>query len=191
MQVSLAVRYEGSTNVISRLPALPMTVFPAEVPQPLKPQVAGLRHNHNTKILSGQCCKGSKSICLSACKAKSENPIASLPVHKPVEPLQVSGYQRQLAACLTSLGIAFQQEVDLQGLAIDFYIPTRNTVVEFDGPSHFARNSEQALGPTAFKRRLLQAMGMRVISITTVDWDDLMVLSAQRRFLEAALSRHI
>ena len=104
---------------------------------------------------------------------------------------QVSSYQRSLGDCLRSLGLAFQQEADVSGLLVDALVPSKNLVIELDGPSHFARNSPQLLGPAAFKHRMLKAMGMKVLSITLDDWDDLRDMKAQRRFLETALKRRL
>lgn len=105
--------------------------------------------------------------------------------------LQVSSYQRSLEDCLRSLGLSFQQEVDLSGLLVDVFIHSKNLIIELDGPTHFVRNSLQLLGPTAFKHRMLRAMGFNLLSITLEDWDDLIDMRAQRAFLQAAMARRL
>lgn len=102
---------------------------------------------------------------------------------------QVSSQQRGVADCLTSLGLEYTQEEDFSGLIVDIYLRRMNLVIELDGPSHFARNGPQMLGPTMFKHRLLRAMGMKVLSIPINEWDRFMDLSRQRKFLEAAFKR--
>ena len=103
--------------------------------------------------------------------------------------MQVSSYQRSLEDCLRSLGLIFEQEADVSGLLVDVLIPSHKVVVELDGPSHFTRNVPHFLGPAAFKHRMLRAMGYEVLSFTLEDWDNLVDMKAQRRFLEAGLAR--
>lgn len=94
-----------------------------------------------------------------------------------------------MAVCLTSLGLEYQEESLHSGLLVDLFMPAGNIVIEVDGPTHFARNAPWMLGSTAFKHRLLEAMGMKVVSINLEDWDRLMDLKSQRSFLEAAMAR--
>ena len=103
--------------------------------------------------------------------------------------MQVSSYQRSLEDCLRSLGLDFKSEADVSGLIVDVLLPPRKLVIELDGPTHFARNAPHLLGPTAFKHRILRALGFDVLSVTLEDWDNLIDMKAQRKFLEAALAR--
>jgi len=62
---------------------------------------------------------------------------------------------------------------------------------QVDGPTHFTRNSLQPLGSTALKRRLVAAMGMKLLSVTLEQWDGLASLSEQRAFLGRAIERQL
>ena len=60
-----------------------------------------------------------------------------------------------------------------------------------DGPTHFTRNTLQPLGSTALKRRLVAAMGMKLVSVTLEEWDGLLNLKEQRDFLGRAIQRQM
>jgi very-short-patch-repair endonuclease len=49
----------------------------------------------------------------------------------------------------------------------------RRIALEFDGPSHFTRNTLEPLGHTRLRDRLLSAMGWQVVSIPFFEWDRL------------------
>jgi hypothetical protein len=50
----------------------------------------------------------------------------------------------------------------------------RRIAIEFDGPSHFTRNTLEPLGRTRLRDRLLSAMGWHVVSIPFFDWAELL-----------------
>lgn len=101
----------------------------------------------------------------------------------------MSSYQRSLAICLKSLGLTFGQEVNLSGLVVDIHIPSLNLAIELDGPTHFTRNTAEPLGPTVFKHRIIKAMGLKLMSVTIDEWDDLIDMRAQRSFIEKNFKR--
>ena len=59
--------------------------------------------------------------------------------------------------------------------SIDLAIVHRRTALEpeFDGPSHFTRNTLEPLGHTRLRDRLLSAMGWQVASMPFFEWDKL------------------
>jgi very-short-patch-repair endonuclease len=57
--------------------------------------------------------------------------------------------------------------------SIDLAIVDRRIALEFDGPSHFTRNTLEPLGHTRLRDRLLSAMGWQVVSIPFFEWDRL------------------
>ena len=103
--------------------------------------------------------------------------------------LQESVFQKEISSCLTSLGISHVCEDTRWQMSVDIYIPDRRIAIEAEGPSHFTRNTHQPLGHTAFKHRLLRAMGCKVLSIDVLDWDTLKGRADQAKFLLAACER--
>jgi very-short-patch-repair endonuclease len=87
----------------------------------------------------------------------------------------VSKSQRQVGESLRRLGISHELEyTTADGLfSIDFAIVERRIALEFDGPSHFTRNTLEPLGHTRLRDRLLSAMGWHVVSIPFFEWDRL------------------
>ncbi len=87
----------------------------------------------------------------------------------------VSNGQRQVGESLHRLGVAHELEhITADGLfSIDLAIVDRRIALEFDGPSHFTRNTLEPLGHTRLRDRLLSAMGWQVVSIPFFEWDRL------------------
>ena len=87
----------------------------------------------------------------------------------------VSNAQRQVGESLHRLGVAHELEyITADGLfSIDLAVVDRRIALEFDGPSHFTRNTLEPLGHTRLRDRLLSAMGWHVVSIPFFDWDRL------------------
>jgi hypothetical protein len=87
----------------------------------------------------------------------------------------VSNGQREVGESLRRLGIPHELEYNTaDGLfSIDLAIVDRRVALEFDGPSHFARNTLEPLGHTRLRDRLLSAMGWQVVSIPFFEWDKL------------------
>ena len=87
----------------------------------------------------------------------------------------VSKGQLEVGGSLHRLGISHELEhITADGLfSIDLAIVDRRIAIEFDGPSHFTRNTLEPLGHTRLRDRLLSAMGWHVVSIPFFDWDGL------------------
>jgi hypothetical protein len=87
----------------------------------------------------------------------------------------VSNGQREVGESLHRLGVAHELEhITADGLfSIDLAIVDRRIAIEFDGPSHFTRNTLEPLGHTRLRDRLLSAMGWQVVSIPFFEWDRL------------------
>jgi len=66
---------------------------------------------------------------------------------------------------------------------VDIAIVSEHLVIEVDGPSHFNQLGQE-LGTTLFKRRLLQKLVWKVISIPYTDWDKLKTEDQQKAYLE-------
>ena len=108
----------------------------------------------------------------------------------------VSNGQREVGESLRRLGIPHELEcITADGLfSIDLAIVDRRIALEFDGPSHFTRNTLEPLGHTRLRDRLLSAMGWHVVSIPFFDWDRLqrpeqMDAYVEQRLLEAPAQR--
>lgn len=90
-------------------------------------------------------------------------------------------------AALQELGLAPLMEEWREGqYSIDIAIPTTLVAVEVDGPTHFPWASRRVLGKTALKRRLLGAMGWRVLPVPFYDWPEA-GLDAQAAYLRTRL----
>ena len=87
----------------------------------------------------------------------------------------VSNGQREVGESLRRLGVPHELEcITADGLfSIDLAIVDRRIALEFDGPSHFTRNTLEPLGHTRLRDRLLSAMGWHVVSIPFFEWDRL------------------
>ncbi len=108
----------------------------------------------------------------------------------------VSNGQREVGESLRRLGILHELEyTTADGLfSIDLAIVDRRIALEFDGPSHFTRNTQEPLGHTRLRDRLLAAMGWHVVSIPFFDWDRLqrpeqMGAYVQQRLLQVPAQR--
>lgn len=103
--------------------------------------------------------------------------------------MQTSGSQKDVIRCLQTMGLKGESENLSYGISIDILVPELTLAIEFDGPSHFFRNRpDRLLGKTAFKRRLLGKMGLKLVAITIQDWARLTDKSAQREYLQKKIS---
>jgi very-short-patch-repair endonuclease len=87
----------------------------------------------------------------------------------------VSKSQREVGESLRRLGVAHELEhITADGLfSIDLAVVKRRIAIEFDGPSHFTRNTHEPLGRTRLCNRLLSQLGWHVVSIPHFEWDRL------------------
>jgi very-short-patch-repair endonuclease len=82
----------------------------------------------------------------------------------------VSKLEEEYSALLSSLGFEHKREVPpVQGaggmLSIDMACARRRVAVEFDGPWHYLNNGREN-GKTVAKRRLLERLGWKVVSLS-------------------------
>jgi very-short-patch-repair endonuclease len=105
----------------------------------------------------------------------------------------VSNGQRQVADSLRRLRIPHELEhTTANGLfSIDLAVVDRRIAIEFDGPSHFTRNTLEPLGHTRLRASLLSAMGWHVVSIPFFEWDKLFKQPEQMdAYIQQRLSQH-
>ena len=104
----------------------------------------------------------------------------------------VSKGQREVEESLRRLGVPHELEyITADGLfSIDLAIVDRRTALEFDGPSHFTRNTLEPLGHTRLRDRLLSAMGWHVVSIPFFEWDMLHQPEQRDAYVNQRLSKH-
>ena len=105
----------------------------------------------------------------------------------------VSNGQREVGESLRRLGIPHELEcITADGLfSIDLAIVDRRIALEFDGPSHFTKNTMEPLGHTRLRDRLLSAMGWRVVSIPFFEWDRLHQTEQRDAYVERRVHRGV
>jgi hypothetical protein len=115
-----------------------------------------------------------------------------------VQKVTVSKSQREVGESLRRLGVSHELEyITADGLfSIDLAVLDRRIALEFDGPSHFTRNTLEPLGHTRLRNRLLSAMGWHVVPIPFFDWARLhhpeqMDAYVRHRLLQNALPQKI
>jgi very-short-patch-repair endonuclease len=67
----------------------------------------------------------------------------------------------------------------------------RRIALEFDGPSHFTRNTLEPLGHTRLRDRLLSAMGWHVVSIPFFEWDRLRQKEQRDAYVERRVHQRV
>ena len=66
-----------------------------------------------------------------------------------------------------------QEFVDsVSGYSIDMFVPAHVLAIEVDGPSHFDWKGQRPLGATLMKRRHLRRLGLRVLSVSYLEWEE-------------------
>jgi hypothetical protein len=101
----------------------------------------------------------------------------------------------EVSEALGRLGVLHRNEAIVGGLSVDILLEDgggAGVVVEVDGPSHYCKGSGHSnpreLGPTRFKRRLLQLQGWRVHNLPHFEWRALRGnRQAQQDYLSAML----
>lgn len=76
--------------------------------------------------------------------------------------------QAAVAKVLETLRVRHEVEAEHD---IDILLPEHGVALEVDGPAHFLRNTGHPMGHTIMKRRLLELLGYRVVSIPHFEWD--------------------
>ena len=105
----------------------------------------------------------------------------------------LSNSQREVGESLRRLGIPHELEyITADGLfSIDLAIVDRRIALEFDGPSHFTRNTLESLGHTRLRDRLLSAMGGHVVSIPFFEWNRLHQTEQRDAYVERRVHRSV
>lgn len=98
-----------------------------------------------------------------------------------------STYQKDVKWLLVSMGENWVAEYTAADYSLDLALVEEKTAIEFDGPSHFIRNTGLPLGHTILKRRLLTGSGWRVLSIPYEEWEELNGEAEQMRYLKELL----
>ena len=104
---------------------------------------------------------------------------------RDVEEVTISRLQSQVAETVASFGMPVQEEVVVaEGYSLDMVVECgggRRIAIEVDGPSHFV--GRDPTGSTLLKRRQLQHLGWRLVSVPYWEWDALRhaVKSTQHR----------
>ena len=103
----------------------------------------------------------------------------------------VSNGQLEVGESLRRLCVSHELEyITADGLfSIDLALVDRRMAIEFDGPSHFTRNTLEPLGHTRLRDRLLSAMGWHVVSIPFFDWDRLQRPEQMDAYVQQRLSQ--
>ena len=109
-----------------------------------------------------------------------------------VDSVNTSQLQVHVSECLGRLGVPHENEAKVGGLSVDMMlvegVGQGGIVVEVDGPTHYCRSSDgrtrRELGPTVFKRRMLEGLGWKVVNVPYWEWDGLRnVSAAQDKYL--------
>ena len=103
-------------------------------------------------------------------------------------PASASDFHRDVANTLDRLGADHVVEgaTDDGLFRVDCLLADRHVAVEADGPTHFADRSPT--GKTRLRRRLLEARGLRVVSVPYFEWDPLTTDGAKDAYLAGLLA---
>ena len=92
-----------------------------------------------------------------------------------------------MSSALTAIGWEHEAELETaEGLSLDMAQPATMQAIEFDGPSHFFRDScgeYHTNGATSFKHRLLTQLGWHVVRVPYYDWRLLADASAKEGYV--------
>eukprot|EP00850_Spirogloea_muscicola_P016153 SM000129S26140 [mRNA] locus=s129:281260:283715:+ [translate_table: standard] len=100
----------------------------------------------------------------------------------------ISSCQREVARLLVGTGRLWEEEHAGGPYSLDLALPTHCIGVEVDGPSHFARDTGDALGATVLKRRQLRRLGWRLVAIPFYEWEELRGEEEMWRYLQNKLA---
>lgn len=114
-----------------------------------------------------------------------------------------SRLQLEVAGTLKNIGLKCEEEaVDpASGYQIDILVRVEDAsgesigiAVEVDGPSHFLSASHQRLakarGSTMFKRKQLELLGYKVVSVPYWEWRELLDVESRVLYMKRHFSRH-
>ena len=99
-------------------------------------------------------------------------------------PASASDFHRDVANTLDRLGADHVVEgaTDDGLFRVDCLLADRRVAVEADGPSHYLADRAPN-GPTRLRRRLLEARGLRVVSVPYFEWGPLATDAAKNAYL--------
>ncbi|KAH8052104.1 endonuclease [Aureococcus anophagefferens] len=99
--------------------------------------------------------------------------------------------QRDVSESLAELLAHDFEHVTPQGLSLDMAVPAAKLAVEYDGPTHYLAGAAapRPNGKTRCKRRLLEALGWRVVNIPHFEWERLDTRDQRRAYLADRLTR--
>ena len=106
----------------------------------------------------------------------------------------ISAFQRNVAYIIGNLGYNPKIEDNEAGFAVDIALKIAGLklAVEIDGPSHLTTNTQEPLGNTLFKCRMLEASGWSVVTVPIHEWDrcatddakETLVLNKMKKYLK-------
>jgi len=90
-------------------------------------------------------------------------------------PTSSSNLQNSVAFATAALNLELIEErkEPVSGYSFDIFLPQSQQVIEVDGPRHFAFETRRPLGPTVLKKRIVELLGYRYISVPYWEWDEL------------------
>ena len=93
--------------------------------------------------------------------------------------------EKSVGRALGRLGLSPTAEhVLAEGYSVDYALVDERIAIEVDGPSHFALSGDGAgrrpVGKTVIKRRLLAALGWRLLEVPFWEWDPLGSKNSER-----------
>ncbi len=99
--------------------------------------------------------------------------------------------QKDVSRALDELDWKHKYEwVTAEGLSLDLAKPRQRIAIEYDGPSHYVTGDggpPRINGTTAFKHRLLEALGWRVIHIPYFEWGEQRTWNDKKAYLRQKL----
>ena len=99
--------------------------------------------------------------------------------------------QKDVSRALDELDWKHKYEwVTAEGLSLDLAKPRQRIAIEYDGPSHYVTGDggpPRINGTTAFKHRLLEALGWRVIHIPYFEWNEQRTWNDKKAYLRQKL----
>ena len=99
--------------------------------------------------------------------------------------------QKDVSRALDELDWKHKYEwVTAEGLSLDLAKPRQRIAIEYDGPSHYLTGDggpPRINGTTAFKHRLLEALGWRVLHIPYYEWNEQRTWKAKKAYLRQKL----
>lgn len=98
---------------------------------------------------------------------------------------KISRIHLDVVAVLRSMDITCKYEYEIKDLnLVDIFIPSKNLIIEVNGPSHYIPGGYSLRGSTYVKSAVLSKLGFIVGNIHHQDWSELKGLEAKRQFIK-------